>query len=181
MLRKNVQFDAKKRRDCFREFSIMTLKQNEEVVLCRLVRLFRQSPLMYLSDSNVWTYRGDESLKLTLVDVVSDHQNFVDRAETILVAEQFELPQSFFPLAFTGWHDVDLGFLLPLLIADLENRENVLQNLCDQADGIVGQRGSGADKAAELVREAISSVEGHLEMLRQQERRLKNNAPATAS
>ena len=82
MLRKNVQFDAKKRRDCFREFSIMTLKQNEEVVLCRLVRLFRQSPLMYLSDSNVWTYRGDESLKLTLVDVVSDHQNFVDRAET---------------------------------------------------------------------------------------------------
>ena len=181
MLRKNVQFDAKKRRDCFREFSIMALKQNEEVVLCRLVRLFRQSPLMYLSDSNVWTYRGDESLKLTLVDVVSDHQNFVDRAETILVAEQFELPQSFFPLAFTGWHDVDLGFLLPLLIADLENRENVLQNLCDQADGIVGQRGSGADKTAELVREAISSVEGHLEMLRQQERRLKNNAPATAS
>jgi len=73
----------------------MTSKQNEEVVLSRLVRLFRQSPLMYLSDSNVWTYRGDESLKLTLVDVVSDHQNFVDRAETILVAEQFELPQCF--------------------------------------------------------------------------------------
>ena len=160
----------------------MTSKQNEEVVLCRLVRLFRQSPLMYLSDSNVWTYRGDESLKLTLVDVVSDHQNFVDRAETILVAEQLELPQSFFPLAFTGWHDVDLGFLLPVLIADLQKRENALQNLRDQADGIVGQRGSGAaDKTAELVREAISSVEGHLEMLRQQERRLKNNAPATAS
>ena len=158
----------------------MTSKQNEEVVLCRLVRLLRQSPLMYLSDSNVWTYRGDESLKLTLVDVVSDHQNFVDRAETILVAEQFELPQSFFPLAFTGWHDIDLGFLLPILIADLEKRENTLQNLRDQADEIVGQRGSGADKTAELIREAISSVEGHLEMLRQQERRLKNNATATA-
>ena len=97
------------------------------------------------------------------------------------MAEQFELPQSFFPLAFTGWHDVDLGFLLPVLIADLQKRENALQNLRDQADGIVGQRGSGADKTAELVREAISSVEGHLEMLRQQERRLKNNAPATAS
>lgn len=101
----------------------MVSKQNEEVVLSRLVRLFRQSPLMYLSESNIWTYRGDESLKLTLVDVVSDHQNFVDRAETILVAKQFELPQSFFPLAFTGWHDVDLAFLLPTLIADLEKRE----------------------------------------------------------
>ena len=158
----------------------MTSKQNEEVVLSRLVRLFRQSPLMYLSDSNVWTYRGDETLKLTLVDVVSDHQNFVDRAETILVAEQLELPQSFFPLAFTGWHDVDLAFLLPTLIADLEKREKTFQSLRDQADGIVGQRGSGADKIAELVREAISAVEGHLDMLRQQEKRLKNNVATSA-
>jgi len=158
----------------------MASKQNEEVVLSRLVRLFRQSPLMYLSDSNVWTYRGDESLKLTLVDVVSDNQNFVDRAETILVAEQLELPQSFFPLAFTGWHDVDLGFLLPRLIADLEKRENALQDLRDQADGIVGQRGSGADKTAELVREAISAVEGHLDMLRQQEKRMKTNVTTSA-
>lgn len=152
----------------------MTSKQNEEVVLSRLVRLFRQSPLMYLSESNIWTYRGDESLKLVLVDVVSDHQNFVDRAETILVAEQFELPQSFFPLAFTGWHDIDLAFLLPTLIADLEKREKSLQILRDQADGIVGQRGSAADKTAELVREAISAVEGHLDMIRQQEKRLNN-------
>ena len=158
----------------------MTSKQNEEVVLSRLVRLFRQSPLMYLSESNIWTYRGDESLKLTLVDVVSDHQNFVDRAETILVAEQFELPQSFFPLAFTGWHDVDLAFLLPTLIADLEKREKSLQTLRDHADGIVGQGGSAAGKTAELVREAISAVEGHLDMLRQQEKRLKNNVTTTA-
>ena len=152
----------------------MTSKQNEEVVLSRLVRLFRQSPLMYLSESNIWTYRGDESLKLILVDVVSDHQNFVDRAETILVAEQLELPQSFFPLAFTGWHDIDLAFLLPTLIADLEKREKSLQILRDQADGIVGQRGSAADKTAELVREALSAVEGHLDMIRQQEKRLNN-------
>ena len=158
----------------------MASKQNEEVVLSRLVRLFRQSPLMYLSESNIWTYRGDESLKLTLVDVVSDHQNFVDRAETILVAEQFELPQSFFPLAFTGWHDVDLAFLLPALIADLEKREKSLQILRDHADGIVGQGGSAAGKTAELVREAISAVEGHLDMLRQQEKRLKNNVTTTA-
>ena len=158
----------------------MASKQNEEVVLSRLVRLFRQSPLMYLSESNIWTYRGDESLKLTLVDVVSDHQNFIDRAETILVAEQFELPQSFFPLAFTGWHDVDLAFLLPTLIADLEKREKSLQILRDNADGIVGQGGSAAGKTAELVREAISAVEGHLDMLRQQEKRLKNNVTTTA-
>ena len=154
----------------------MTSKQKEEVILCRLVRLFRQSPLMYLSDSNVWTYRGDESLKLALVDIISDHQNFVDRAETILVAEQSELPKSFFPLSFTGWHDVDLGFLLPALIADLEKRRDTLKSLCEQSDAIVGQRGGNTDKTAELIREAISSVDGHLEMLYRQEKRLRDNS-----
>jgi len=159
----------------------MTSKHNEESVLCRLVRLFRQSPLLYLSDSNIWTYRGDEQLKLTLVDVVSDHQNFINRAETILVAEQLVLPRTFYPLAFTGWHDVDLGFLLPTLIADLEKRKNALISLRDQADEIVGRRGSGADKAAELVREVIASVEGHLELLRQEEGRLKKKPAVLTS
>ena len=157
----------------------MTLKQKEEVILCRLVRLFRQSPLMYLSDSNVWTYRGDESLKLAIVDVIADHKNFVDRAETILVAEQSELPKSFFPLSFTGWHDVDLGFLLPSLIVDLEKRRSTLQSMRDQSDAIVGRRGNSADKSAELIREAISSVDGHIEMLYQQEKRLKANSTTT--
>ena len=159
----------------------MTSKHNEEAVLCRLVRLFRQSPLLYLSDSNIWTYRGDEQLKLAIVDVVSDHQNFINRAETILVAEQLVLPRTFYPLAFTGWHDVDLGFLLPTLIADLEKRKNALISLRDQADEIVGRRGSGADKAAELVREVIVSVEGHLELLRQEEGRLKKKPAVLAS
>ncbi len=159
----------------------MTSKHNEEAVLCRLVRLFRQSPLLYLSDSNIWTYRGDEQLKLALVDVVSDHQNFINRAETILVAEQLVLPRTFYPLAFTGWHDVDLGFLLPTLIADLEKRKNALISLRDQADEIVGRRGSGGDKAAELVREVIVSVEGHLELLRQEEGRLKKKPAVFAS
>ena len=159
----------------------MTSKHNEETVLCRLVRLFRQSPLLYLSDSNIWTYRGDEQLKLTLVDVVSDHQNFINRAETILVAEQLVLPRTFYPLALTGWHDVDLGFLLPTLIADLEKRKNALISLRDQADEIVGRRGSGADKAAELVREVIASVEGHLELLRQEEGRLKKKPAVLTS
>ena len=157
----------------------MTSKQKEEVILCRLVRLFRQSPLMYLSESNVWTYRGDESLKLALIDVIADHQNFVDRAETILVAEQFELPKSFFPLSFTGWHDVDLGFLLPSLTVDLEKRRSTLLSLRDQSDAIVGERGGNTDKTAELIREAISSVDGHLEMLYRQEKKIKANSTTT--
>ena len=95
------------------------------------------------------------------------------------MAEQFELPKSFFPLSFTGWHDVDLGFLLPSITVDLEKRRNTLQSLRDQSDAIVGQRGSNADKTAELIREAISSIDGHLEMLYRQEKRIKANSTTT--
>ena len=83
------------------------------------------------SESNVWTYRGDESLKLALIDVIADHQNFVDRAETILWQNNVN-SLKVFSLSFTGWHDVDLGFLLPSITVDLEKRRNTLQSLRDQ-------------------------------------------------
>ena len=83
-------------------------------------------------------------------------------------------------LAFTGWHDVDLGFLLPKLITDLEQRKNALIGLRDRADEVVGRKGSGDDRAAELVREVIASVEGHLEVLRQEKKRQKNKPAVVA-
>ena len=141
-------------------------------VLTRLVRLLRRSPLMYLADSGIWTYRGDEDLKLALADVVADHQNFIDRAETILIDEEVELPQSAYPLAYTGWHDVALGFLLRRVIADLADREKDLATLVEEADLLAGQGGAAAGRTAELIREIRGEVAGHLDLLRQQQTRL---------
>lgn len=141
-------------------------------VLVRLIRLLRRSPLMYLSDSGIWTYRGDEDLKLALADLAADHQNFVDRAETLLVDDERELPQSAYPLSFTGWHDVDLGFLLGRVIADLTWRQRELDGLVEEADLAAADGGFTAGRTAELVREVRSAIDGHLDLLAQQQARL---------
>ena len=149
-------------------------------VLTRLVRLIRQSPLMYLADSGIWTYRGKEDLKLTLADVVDEQRGIVDRAEAILVAEQLELPMTAFPLAFTGWHDADLGFLLSRVIDDLVAQQAKIDSLVEEADAVAAHGGGGAGRTAELVREARAAVNIQIDTLRQQASRLKSHASAAA-
>lgn len=150
-------------------------------VLSRLICLLRRSPLMYLQESSIWTYRGDEDLKLALADVASDHQNFIDRAETILIDQELELPQSAFPLSFTGWHDVDLGFLLGRVIADLTNRQREIIGLIEEADPAASHGGFTAGRAAELVREVRAAIDGHVDLLSQQRARLAQKATAAGS
>ena len=147
-------------------------------VLCQLICLLRRSPLMYLSESGIWTYRGDEDLKLSLADVAADHQNFIDRAETILIDQELETPQSAYPLSFTGWHDVDLGFLLGRVIVDLTSRQREIVGLMEQADLAASHGGITVGRAAELVREVRAAIDGHIDLLIQQQSRLAQKATA---
>jgi len=133
---------------------------------------------MYLADSGIWTYRGDEDLKLALADVAADHQNFIARAETILSEEDVELPQSGFPLSYTGWHDVDLGFLLDRVIDDLGRRRADVTVLMERADAVAGDGGQASGRTAELAREIRAAIEGHLDLLRQQQQRLAGRSAA---
>ena len=142
-------------------------------VLTRLVRLIRQSPLMYLADSGVWTYRGTEAIKLAVADVIDEQRGVADRAAAILEAEQLELPLTAFPLAFTGWHDADLGFLVFRVIDDLTLQQTELASLLEQADVAAAHGSAGAERAAELVREARASLSLQIDTLRQQASRLK--------
>jgi hypothetical protein len=149
-------------------------------VLTRLVRFIRQSPLMYLADSGVWTYRGSESLKLTLADVIDEQRGIIDRAEAILVAEQLELPLTAFPLAYTGWHDVDLGFLLTHVIDNLVMQQVEFESLLGEADVAAAHGGGGTGRAAELVREARAAISLQIDTLRQQASHLSSRASVAA-
>lgn len=148
-------------------------------VLSRLIGLLRRSPLMYLAESGIWTYRGDEDLKLSLADVAADHQNFIDRAETILIDQELESPQSAFPLSFTGWHDVDLGFLLSRVLVDLTDRQQEIVGLMEQADLAASHGDITVGRAAELVREVRAAIDGHIDLLIQQQSRLAQKVTAS--
>lgn len=151
-------------------------------VLVRMIRHLRQSPLMYLADSGIWTYRGDESLKLTLADVAAEQKSLIDRAETILIAEQFELPLTAFPLAYTGWHDADLGFLLTRVLKDLEQQRMESDRLLEDADLAVAHGGDMAGRVAECIRESRTALGVQVDMLRQQAaQRRRPPSPAAGS
>jgi len=139
--------------------------------LATLLAVLETSPAMYLADSGIWSYPGDEELKLAIADVVSDQRSIVDRAAAILAEREVATPQTGYPLSYTAWHDLDLRFLLPRIIAGMRRQ-------LERIDGLLAAGGDDA-AALELAGEAKSSTLAHIAVLEQQAARLgRPTAPA---
>jgi hypothetical protein len=52
--------------------------------LVQLLDVLQPSLAMYLADSGIWTYPGDEEIKLALADLVGDHRSLVERSAVML-------------------------------------------------------------------------------------------------
>jgi hypothetical protein len=139
--------------------------------LSQLVAILETSPAMYIADSGIWSYRGDEDLKLALADIVADQRNVAERATAFLAEREVVLPQTGYPLSYTAWHDLDLAFLLPRLIEGMRRQVAAIDRLA-VAD-------SGDAAAMELAREAKATTLGHIDVLEQHASRLRHmSAPA---
>ena len=132
--------------------------------LSHLVAILEASPAMYLADSGIWSYPGDEGLKLALADVVGDQRSIAERAAALLAEREVPPPQTGYPLAYTAWHDLDLAFLLPRVIEGLRRQVTALE-------GVSATSGDAA--AIELAREAAAATRGHIDVLEQQGARLR--------
>lgn len=140
--------------------------------LCRLVAAIQPSMLMYLADSGIWSYPGDESIKLALADAVDDLRNVVSRAGTVLQEREVVMPQrTAYPLSFTGLHDLDLRALLPRVIDGLKRQFAEL-------DALTGPAGADA-AAADLVADARQSTRQHIDALEQLATKLKAGIAGT--
>ena len=141
--------------------------------LCRLVTAIQPSMLMYLADSGIWSYPGDEPIKLALADAVEDLRNVVGRAGLVLQEREVVMPQrAAYPLSFTGLHDLNLRALLPRVIDGLKRQLAAL-------DALVGPAGTDA-AAADLVTDAQQSTRQHLDVLEQLAAKLKAGLAGTA-
>jgi hypothetical protein len=125
-------------------------------LLARLVTLLETSPASYLADSGLWSYPGPEEIRTALADVVREQRSVVERASEILQERHTDLSRPAFPMAYTGWHDVDLRFLLPRVIESLRRQAAECDTIAVAA-GPVGDRA-----AAELAEDAASVVRRHL-------------------
>ena len=144
-----------------------------KTTLADLVDTLGSSLHSYVAAAGVWSFPGDEAIKLAIVDLVDDQRSLADRAGRLL-AERGETPPSpVFPIRYTATHDVDLGAMLPRVLDGLRRQIGRLQRLVD-AGGAAGE--------IELVLEAREASLQHADVLEELARggRSGATAPATA-
>jgi len=138
--------------------------------LADLVSTLGSSLHSYLAAAGVWSFPGDEAIKLALVDLVDDQRSLSDRAGRLLEERGETPPSPVFPIRYTATHDVDLGAMLPRVLDGLRRQIGHLQRLVDAG---------GAPGEIELVLEAREASLQHADVLEELARR-GAKAPATA-
>lgn len=128
--------------------------------LVRLLEVLQPSLAMYLADSGIWSYPGDEEIKLALADLVGDHRSLVERAAVALEERGTVVTSPGYPITFTSCHDVDIGSLVPRVIEGLRGQVTAIDSLIDSGPG-------EPDAAIGLAREAKATSLRHIDVLEQ--------------
>jgi len=124
--------------------------------LARLVATLESSPALYLADSGLASYPGPDEVRRGLADLAADHRRVLARAAEILAEREVLTPRTRYPLSFSAWHDVDLGWMLPRVVDGL--RKQVAEFDCIAA--------TPDDAAArELAAEAAAASRRHADRL----------------
>ena len=132
--------------------------------LFRLVQTIESSPAMYLADSGIGSYPGAAEFRPALAALVSEQKDVLSRAASIIEQREQPLPQGAFPIAFTAWHDVDLRYLVSLVVESLKRQASDFGALAAQ----------GGDAAAtELAGRAQDIARRHADALEQLAVRLR--------
>jgi hypothetical protein len=132
--------------------------------LFRLVQTIESSPAMYLADSGIGSYPGAAEFRPALAALVSEQKDVLARAASIIEQREQPLPQGAFPIAFTAWHDVDLRYLVSLVVESLKRQASDFGALAAQ----------GGDAAAtELAGRAQDIARRHADALEQLAVRLR--------
>ncbi|MCS5616862.1 MAG: hypothetical protein O3C39_03465 [Planctomycetota bacterium] len=125
--------------------------------LVRLLKVLQPSLAMYVAESGIWSYPGPEEIRAGLADLVGDQRGIMDRAVLILEEREVAVPKNAYPIAFSGWHDVDLRHVLPRVVTGLERQLPELELLAATSDDAA---------TAGLAAEALTSTRHHVEALK---------------
>jgi hypothetical protein len=138
-----------------------------KTTLADLVDTLGSSLHTYLAAAGVWSFPGDEAIKLAIVDLVDDQRSLADRACRLLEERGGTPPRPAFPIRYTATHDVDLGAMLPRVLDGLRRQIGHLQRLVDAG---------GAADEIELVLEAREGALQHADVFEEIARRCAKTA-----
>ncbi|MFM9025650.1 MAG: hypothetical protein ACKON7_09980 [Planctomycetaceae bacterium] len=124
--------------------------------LSRLVAVLESSAAMYLADSGLATYPGPDEVRRGLADLAADHKRVLSRAAQVLDEREVAAPRTRYPLSYSAWHDVDLGWMLPRVVDGLRTQLGELDCIAAAPDDAA---------ARDLAAEAAAATRRHLERL----------------
>jgi hypothetical protein len=125
--------------------------------LSEIVSLLGSSLSMYVADAGIWSYPGEEQVKLAIADLVDDQRSIIDRAGIALEDRGMDAPRRGYPIRFTATHDLDLRSLLPRIVAELRQQTGGLEEIIES--------GGHDPLAVDLAREARLSTTTHADAI----------------
>lgn len=126
--------------------------------LQRLIDLLGPTLPMYLSDAGLATFPGSDAVRLAIAALVDDQRGLVERIGTVLEERGGVAPRRGYPIRYSGMHDVDLGFMAPQIVAEIDQQSAACEALLRELP-------PGSD--ADLVRDAMQSARFHADAIRQ--------------
>lgn len=138
-------------------------------LLIRCMQSLGPSLALFIDDSGIWSRPGAEEIKLAIADLCTDLRSVFDRAGVLLEACDVPAPQVEYPIRFTALHDIDLGYLLPQLIQETRGQVAALAAASDVSG-----------EAGDLLREARSTLQSHVEVLEQLQQKRSASADHAA-
>jgi hypothetical protein len=121
---------------------------------------------LFIDDSGIWSRPGPEEVKLAIADLCTDLRSLFDRAGVLLDEQDIPPPQVEYPIRFTALHDIQLGYLLPQL--QQETRGQI---------AAVEAWGNAEGAAGDLLREARTTLQSHLDVFEQLSQKLASRQP----
>ncbi len=127
-------------------------------ILNRLLILHSRSLAAYLNYARPWAIQAHPKTLAVLEQMVADQQNTVDRLAA-LIMETSAVDPGEFPIAFTGWHDLSVEWLVNKLIERQQKTILLIEKLTAQL--------SLAPYAQAVAKEVLGQAKGHLENLQE--------------
>lgn len=129
------------------------------VVLNRLSVIHHRSLVAYLKYAVPYFWQQSDEAKAVLDLMAADHERIVDKVGEMILEDGVTVQAGEFPMAFTGYHDLGLDFVVQLLI---KFQKQIIKNIEVCVEDLTANANSYATAIAE---EALGAAKGHLESL----------------
>ena len=126
-------------------------------ILNQLLILHGRSLPVYLADARPWVGPNDQAAAETMRDIAEAHRDTHDRLAEMIIARGGTPWEGEFPMAFTGYNDLSLDFLVGKMI---ERGKAAIESMTRLSEGL-----SSDSMAQAVCQELIGEAKGHVESL----------------